>query len=1258
MSCFVYQLVLIVLAPHAVLAAYSGDVGWIFTGDDVYNTAGNDAGVGGGDFNTAQGAGTFTLGGTYNSASGIDSFIGGGLENTVEQTAQSSIIGGGEKNLITSRFSIVTGGLANVVTENYGAILGGYKGAISGKMSTIVGGSRNSAAAKISSAFGFKAKAEHEYSLALGFAGTTFGDCETTADNQVSVCCDSWIVNDVELMDVFTRRRHRALAEYSVEVLKKPMRHLAEVDEVDAASIELHEKRVEETRKANAELEETILLLSQEIEALAAAQVRVSEDQALVAQRRQLLEGAEVEYVEDTSVAKCATKHIIESTGSGLSSCTATCDSYGLECGAFLLDDADDCYVLYFCAVETGTAVEGTVYKKQRVKPTAYDVDAVSYVDYQVLLAEEKMDILEYETKWAGIAEYTGGSCSSGGSPYLGMDAANQALYVCDGAGTWTQLSLEDSIPTPSSELQPAPWHGFANITQDVWADTDTHRYVQSGPIEEAIKPHDVDQCESSPCDNGATCVDHGGALTVNGTFDTFECLCTDGFEGITCSDYIDDCTSSPCENAATCTSDTYGYHCACVPGYEGLDCEININECQYEACVHGTCVDGVDSFECICEDGWNGTVCDTLLLSEGYYSLGLGQCVDSSGLLPDKCTSSHANVSTLFDCVAACDATPECDAVQFRHTTSVCALMLANGTAAASIDSHFSCSNNFVEIFRDGFEGGMTDWTIDPDSVLASTGKDTTYVKSGSQSFRMSGGSVVDNTKSYKSSISLTSSDGITNGVEYAVSVWVFHASNIVSGPQPSPTSSSLTVSDSTEVYTSTAVATADARHWELLSVTFTAQTDATLLISLELEPDYLVDTYWDDVIVWTGAGISTTAVDGSLIQDVRCYRRFETPTVSSYESCYDLKYAGEADGPYVLTDADGNVNEHYCRDEFEGSRSKYLCEDALNCYSCSLVVSESGSWALGDLSDGLGQYSYDAAWSPSQLVRLEWFDSSGDWQWVQFHPESSIFQDRLGTTMTNSAEDNIIISLAAENFTTSVTELSSAVATAGGAFFCLSTLDDATYDVDVAWGILPSDHVDFGAGCIGASWAGEGVFYAEASQGQGFVGYKGDGEVKGLTDGADHLDMFLQVCENLNTHLKLWLLGEDIDATGLSWPDHRHAAAAVTLSQVTQDSSTDAYRIKGANTQFDIANLDISPSVMPSVTVAVWVKLELVQDTYGWIVSQDTGSGTYDRGIFLHDSRFGTSEQGNATLVRSLARTLLRVVIRLLTLCFKYMT
>ena len=74
----------------------------------------------------------------------------------------------------------------------------------------------------------------------------------------------------------------------------------------------------------------------------------------------------------------------------------------------------------------------------------------------------------------------------------------------------------------------------------------------------------------------------------------------------------IDDCESSPCKNGATCIDGIASRTCVCVRGYTGEDCEIDEDNCNPNPCNNGgSCIDGVDSYKCHCAGEWIGDVCD-----------------------------------------------------------------------------------------------------------------------------------------------------------------------------------------------------------------------------------------------------------------------------------------------------------------------------------------------------------------------------------------------------------------------------------------------------------------------------------------------------------------------------------------------------------------------------------------------------------------------------------------------------------------------
>ena len=71
--------------------------------------------------------------------------------------------------------------------------------------------------------------------------------------------------------------------------------------------------------------------------------------------------------------------------------------------------------------------------------------------------------------------------------------------------------------------------------------------------------------CKSNPCSetNTISCTNH-----INSSY---TCDCKNGFEDTNCETDINECNSEPCENGATCDDLPGRYECICVPGFEGM---------------------------------------------------------------------------------------------------------------------------------------------------------------------------------------------------------------------------------------------------------------------------------------------------------------------------------------------------------------------------------------------------------------------------------------------------------------------------------------------------------------------------------------------------------------------------------------------------------------------------------------------------------------------------------------------------------------
>ncbi|XP_024296078.2 fibrillin-3 [Oncorhynchus tshawytscha] len=143
---------------------------------------------------------------------------------------------------------------------------------------------------------------------------------------------------------------------------------------------------------------------------------------------------------------------------------------------------------------------------------------------------------------------------------------------------------------------------------------------------------NDINECASSPCLNGGTCVDE---------MNQFSCTCTKGWAGATCQSPVPTSfvtmtnTSSATSSAATtisppavtvgpffhpshCTHVQGTTHCTCDPGYtisgrDGTSCK-DIDECELfhmgqagRLCIHA-CVNTPGGYRCTCPAGYNLT--------------------------------------------------------------------------------------------------------------------------------------------------------------------------------------------------------------------------------------------------------------------------------------------------------------------------------------------------------------------------------------------------------------------------------------------------------------------------------------------------------------------------------------------------------------------------------------------------------------------------------------------------------------------------
>ncbi|XP_052785042.1 uncharacterized protein LOC128220615 [Mya arenaria] len=143
----------------------------------------------------------------------------------------------------------------------------------------------------------------------------------------------------------------------------------------------------------------------------------------------------------------------------------------------------------------------------------------------------------------------------------------------------------------------------------------------------------------------------------------------------------VDECQSNPCLNGATCIRGVAGYTCSCLVGYSGNNCEHDVNECESNPCLNGaTCGDGVSAYTCTCRPGFHGVHCEHMMRRRMCFACDdmshpglcdrVQECANGqqcmvqrshgkyrSGCANSKLCSTPPNVSSESNCVQCCGA-------------------------------------------------------------------------------------------------------------------------------------------------------------------------------------------------------------------------------------------------------------------------------------------------------------------------------------------------------------------------------------------------------------------------------------------------------------------------------------------------------------------------------------------------------------------------------------------------------------------------
>ena len=258
--------------------------------------------------------------------------------------------------------------------------------------------------------------------------------------------------------------------------------------------------------------------------------------------------------------------------------------------------------------------------------------------------------------------------CDSNNS---GAHGANDYTCSCAGGGRWSGRTCNvdegECASNPCSSWNAAAKKRMASGTcsdflalRKMGVNSFGYRCTCAAGYTGALCDKDVDECASSPCQNGAACSDSITNSTIKA--DSFRCACKPGSNGTLCESDQDECASSPCVNSANCSESSMSgsavtlgaFGCSCVKGWAGDRCQTDIDECSSSPCQNGgACSDSktnasiaVNAHRCVCKNGFSGPTC----------AVDNNECATSPCKNNATCSESNGNATvSANDFVCAC---------------------------------------------------------------------------------------------------------------------------------------------------------------------------------------------------------------------------------------------------------------------------------------------------------------------------------------------------------------------------------------------------------------------------------------------------------------------------------------------------------------------------------------------------------------------------------------------------------------------------